>query len=420
MGSTEKIFELIAAEHLRRSRTVQLIASENISSDLVRTATGSILSWKTGEGRPGNRFHSGCEFVDEIEEIAMAGANQVFESRRSWVQPLSCSIANLQVFLALKNRRKKQGSLRVLALGLAQGGHLSHGSPFHLSRELFSDIEEIVLDPETLTIDLESLRQQSSKLKPDLIISGASAYPREFPFESIGQIAQDIGAYHLADISHISGLVAAGVHPSPVPHSHLVTFSTYKAGGPRGGVIVAGGLADDDLVSQVERAIFPGVQGTPDFGTIAAKAILFEEMRSDSYRMTQRKIVANAKHLANSLSNSGFTVVTGGTDTHMVLVDTQESFGLTGKAVEESMSKVGIFANRNLLPFDSLPPTVTSGIRLGTNTVTRQGMGDQEMGVLAGLILDATLRESPLDVRNRVKNLASQFNLHPLEQKDVD
>ena len=416
MSISEQIEDLVKREVSRRSQSVQLIASENISSRRVLSASGSLLSWKTGEGRPGRRFHSGCEVIDEVEEIAIGAAKSAFGSKEAWVQPLSCSLANLEAFLAIKRSLGPSfGGMRVLALGLAQGGHLSHGTMSHISRELFSVVEEITLDSKTLEIDVSSLRQRAVILSPHLIISGGSSYPRNFPFESIGQIAREVGAYHLADISHISGLVSAGVHPSPLPHAHLVTLSTYKAGGPRGGLILAGELANEELIAKVGGAVFPGVQGTADFGNIAAKAVLFDEMSSNAYKKTQSSIVKNAKHLASYLSESGFEVVTGGTDTHMVLLDLQRSRGLAGNVAEDRLAAAGIFANRNLVPLDPLPASITSGIRLGTNTVTRQGMGYTEMATLARLISESITGVQLNQIRREVAELASSFEVYPLD-----
>lgn len=415
MTVSEQIEELIKREFVRRSKSVQLIASENISSRRVLSVSGSLLSWKTGEGRPGKRFHTGCEVIDEVEEVAIEAANRTFGAKAAWVQPLSCSIANLEAFLAIKNSLGPDlGGMRLLTLGLAQGGHLSHGSLPHVSRGLFSVVEEIELNSETFEIDAESLRQHALAFSPHIIISGGSSYPRNFPFEAIGQIAKEVGAYHVADISHISGLVAAGIHPSPLPHAHLVTLSTYKAGGPRGGLILAGHLASEEFVAKVGAAVFPGVQGTADFGNIAAKAVLFDEMTSKRYVETQHAIVRNSRHLANYLSEAGFGLITGGTDTHMVLFDTHRSKGLTGKFAEELLAVAGIFTNRNLIPFDPLPASITSGLRLGTNTVTRQGMGDIEMATLAHLILECVAGASPEKISLEVADLASRFKVFPL------
>ncbi len=405
---------LLAAEVARRRRTIQLIAAENVSSPMVREAQASALSWKTAEGRPGRRFHSGCEVADEVERLAESRAASAFGARRAWVQPLSGSLANLIAFQAIQRRTQRGvGGLTVLAMGLDQGGHLSHGAPPSMTRDVLGKVHTYDVDPASGLLDLETIAEQAAAVRPDLLICGASSYPRTLDIAAFGAIAAEVGALLLVDMAHISGLVAAGVHPSPVRHAQLVTCSTYKAGGPRGGLLLAGDLADDQLLAEVDRAVFPGVQGTPDLGSVAAKATFFAELSTPAYHGTQRAIVENARHLAEGLRERGHVLAAGGTDTHMVLADVRRGLGLSGADAEVALAEAGVLVNRNLLPFDPSDARTTSAIRLGTNTVTRVGMAAAEMAEVVD-VLDAVLRQGPKPAhRERVAELAERFPIAP-------
>jgi glycine hydroxymethyltransferase len=349
-----------------------------------------------------------------LESLSQQRAQKLFNASRAWVQPLSGSLANLIVLTSLFGRRlQAREDVKIFAMGLDQGGHLSHGAKAHISGMLFRNIKAYNVGRNSGFLHYDSIEAEALEYKPDLIICGASAYPREIDFARMGTIAKKCGSILLSDIAHIFGLVAAGVHPSPIPHSHFVTASTYKAGGPKGGIILAGDKATDEQRKSVDRAIFPGVQSTPDFASIAAKAVFFKECMGDDYRATQKRIISNAAALAESLIAKGFYVVTGGTDNHIVLVNVKSSVGLTGKDADLRLERCGLNVNKNILPFDTENPQVGSGIRIGTNTVSRLGMGANEMKTIASMI-DDVLRGDMSDafvneMRRRVKKLASAF-----------
>lgn len=422
----ERVYELIAREYDRLHNTLQLIAAENQCSRAVIAALGSILQNKTTEGFPGARYHGGCEVVDDAERLAVDRAKETFGARYANVQPHSGTNANQIVIAALL-----QAGDRILSLGLDQGGHLSHGARVAFTGKFFN-IENYCLDRETFLLDYDAIRQQAISFRPKLIVCGASAYSRVIDFSKFRKIADEVGAYLLADISHIAGLVIAGVHPSPIDQAHFTTTSTYKPGGPRGGLILMGRDHDSritvagktlTLSAHIQKTTFPGMQGTPYLNNVAAKAVFFRETLSDEYRAWQVRIVENAKNLADNLLDLGHDVLTGGTDTHMILVNvTTLQKDMTGVAAQQGLEDCGIIVNKNGLPFDKKGAAVASGIRLGTPIVTRNGMGAEQMSVIADLV-DATLRAVHVgndgryridestrnDIRAKVRNLCQKY-----------
>ncbi|MCK4753324.1 MAG: serine hydroxymethyltransferase [Planctomycetes bacterium] len=409
------VYDLIAAEHTRVQDTIQLIAAENQCSQAVLAALGSVAQNKTTEGFPGARFHGGSEVVDEIETLAAARAKEVFGARYANVQPHSGSTANQIVLAALLNSGDK-----ILSMGFDQGGHPSHGAAESLIGKLF-EVESYYVDRDSFLLDYEAIRQQALNFRPKLIICGATAYSRTIDFAEFRSIADEVGAFLLADISHISGLVIAGAHPSPMNYAHFTTTSTYKPGGPRGGLILMG--EDTALCKRIEQATFPGVQGTPYLNHIAAKAVFFKEALSEEYKARQFEIVENARRLAYNLVGLGYDVLTGGTDNHMVLVNVANfKKGLTGIIAQKCLEDCGIVINMNKLPYDKRCATVTSGMRLGTPIVTKNSMGVEQMDEITSLV-DAVLKEVQVvseteyeldesfcdEIRGRVKKLCSRF-----------
>ena len=422
----ERLYELITKEHERLCSTLQLIAAENRCSRAVLAALGSVVQNKTAEGFVGKRFHGGCEVVDEVEELAVARAREAFGAKYANVQPHSGTQANQIVLTALLGRADK-----ILTLALDQGGHWSHGASVSFTGRFF-DIKNYYVDRKTFLLDYDAIRDGALEVRPKLIICGATAYSRTIDFKKFREIADDVGAYLLADISHISALVIAGAHPSPVDYAHFTTTSTYKPGGPRGGLIVMGKDynrkikvegKDVPLWKHIENTTFPGVQGTPYLNNIAAKAVFFKEALSDEYRRRQFKVIENAKRLAEDLQQAGYDVLTGGTDNHMVLVNVANfRDGLTGLIAQRCLEKCGIIVNMNQLPYDKKSPAVASGIRLGTPVVTKNGMGAEEMDRIS-ILTDAVLRrvkiisdtEYEIDksfkeqTKSEVKDLCSRF-----------
>lgn len=389
-----QIYELIAKEYGRLQSNIELLAAENQCSRAVLAALGSVVQNKTAEGFPGARFHGGCEVIDDVESLAIARAKEAFGAQYADVQPHSGTGANHIVITAVLEKDDK-----ILSLGSEQGGHYSHGDAVSFTGRFFY-VENYYVDRKTFLLDYDAIRDKAVKAKPKLIICGASFYVRTIDFKRFREIADEVGAYLLADISHISGLVAAGAHPSPVDCAHFITTSTYKPGGPRGGLILMGREyekkikvrgKDMPLWKRIEDATFPGAQGTPYLNHIAAKAVFFKEMLSDEYKARQFKIVENAKRLADDLLDLGLDVLTKGTDNHMILIDTGKSReGLTGVTVQRCLEECGIIVDRMRLPYDKKPSAITSGIRLGTPIVTRNGMGGGQMRSIAKMI-DAAL-----------------------------
>ena len=371
-----EIFEACNAELKRQQHNIELIASENIVSPAVLYAAGSILTNKYAEGYPGKRYYGGCQYVDVVENIARERAKRLFGAEHANVQPHSGASANLAVFFALL-----QPGDTVMGMDLSQGGHLSHGSPVNISGKYFH-IVPYGVDTETQQIDYENVRRIALECKPKMIIAGASAYPRTIDFKRFGEIAKEVGAYLLVDMAHIAGLVAAGLHPNPVPYADVVTTTTHKTlRGPRGGMILCKG----ELAKQIDKAIFPGVQGGPLMHIIAAKAVALGEALSDSFKTYQQNIVANAKTLSEALLNEGISLVSGGTDNHLMLLDLRSS-NITGKELEQRLDEVHITANKNTIPNEPLSPFITSGLRIGTPAVTTRGFGKDEMREIAHLI----------------------------------
>ena len=372
----------VCEDELTRQRsTIELIASENVVSRAVLAAAGSVLTNKYAEGYPDHRYYGGCHIVDRVEEIARERAKALFGAEHANVQPHSGASANLAVFFALL-----QPGDTVMGMNLAHGGHLSHGSPVNISGKYFNIVPYGVSDEEQ-TIDYDKMRELALACKPRLIVVGASAYSRFIDFARCREIADEVGAYLMVDMAHIAGLVAAGLHPNPVPHAHVVTTTTHKTlRGPRGGLI----LCTADLAKQIDKAIFPGTQGGPLMHIIAAKAVAFGEALKPEFKEYQAQIVKNAAVLSEELQKLGFNIVSGGTDNHLMLVDLRP-FGVTGRELEKRLDEVHITANKNTIPNDPESPFVTSGIRLGTPAVTSRGFREEEMRLIARWIYDVTV-----------------------------
>jgi glycine hydroxymethyltransferase len=402
-----EIADAIAHETKRQAEGLELIASENFVSRAVLEAAGSVMTNKYAEGYPGKRYYGGCEFVDVAEALAIARATSLFGAEHVNVQPHSGAQANMAVYLTLL----RPGDT-VLGMNLAHGGHLTHGHPLNFSGKLFT-IVPYGVRKEDERLDYEEFEKLANQYKPKLIIAGASAYPRVFDFERMAAVAKNVGAPLMVDMAHIAGLVAAGVHPSPVPHADFVTTTTHKTlRGPRGGMV----LCREKYAKELDRTVFPGVQGGPLMHVIAAKAVCFKEAASPEFAAYQQQTVKNAARLASALQSAGFRIVSGGTDNHIVLVDVF-SKGQTGKAAETALGQAGITVNKNAIPFDQNPPMVASGIRLGTPAVTTRGMGEAEMDQIAGFILQVL--SSPDDigmlamVKIQVEELCRKFPLYP-------
>ena len=424
--SDEQVHALIEREYERLGDTLQLIAAENQCSQAVLAALGSVIQNKTTEGFVGARYHGGCEVVDGVEWLACERAKAAFGAQYANVQPHSGTSANQIVMTAVLDRGD-----RVLSLSMDQGGHVSHGEPVAFSGKFF-EVANYGVDRQTLRLDYEAIRRQALQVRPKLLICGGSAYCRTIDFAKFREIADEVGAWLMADISHIAGLIVGGVHPACVDQAHFTTTSTYKPGGPRGGLILMGrdferpvnvGGREIPLWKLIERMTFPGVQGTPCLNNIAAKAVFFKEMTEPAYAERQAAIVANAKRLARCMADRGYDVVTGGTDNHMVLVNVWRSReGLTGAICQRALEDCGIVVNMNRLAYDTFGPRITSGLRMGTPIVTRNGMGPAEMDAVADMV-DEVLRrveihshrEYTLDdafsaqMRSRVQTLCRRF-----------
>ncbi len=371
-----ELAQALDAEARRQQETIELIASENYVSRAVLEAQGSVLTNKYAEGYPGQRYYGGCGAVDVVEELAIARAKELFGAEHANVQPHSGSQANAAAYMAFL-----EVGDTVLAMSLAHGGHLTHGSPLSFSGREYR-FAHYGVSRETERIDYDALEAQASALKPKMIVAGASAYPRVLDFPRLRQIADRVGAYLMVDMAHIAGLVAAGLHPSPIPYADVVTSTTHKTlRGPRAGLI----LCPKKFAKQVDKAVFPGIQGGPLMHIIAAKAVALGEALRPEFRLYQKRVVENAQALAEELQRLGLRLVSGGTDNHLLLVDVSP-LGLTGRAAEEALEEAGIACNKNMIPYDPQPPRVTSGIRLGTPAVTTRGFGIEEMRQVARLI----------------------------------
>jgi glycine hydroxymethyltransferase len=396
----------IKMEIYRQKNTLELIASENIASLAVMAVQGSVFTNKYAEGYPDKRYYGGCEYVDIAEKLAVNRAKKLFNAPYANVQPHSGSQANMAVYFALL-----EPGDTVLGMNLSHGGHLTHGSPVSFSGKLYNFFHYGV-NRDTQTIDYKELAVLAEKHRPKLIIAGASSYPRIINFEAFGQIAESVNAYLMADMAHIAGLVAAGLHPSPIPFADVTTSTTHKTlRGPRGGLI----LAKTDYSAKLNKQIFPGIQGGPLMHVIAAKAVAFKEALSDSFAAYQKNIVKNAKVLANRLMDHGIKLVSGGTDNHMMIIDLR-NLNITGKDAEDALGLAGITVNKNSIPYEKLGPSVTSGIRIGTPAVTTRGMKTPEMRIIADLIVDMLQNygndDLIMNTKTKVRELCETFPLY--------
>ena len=400
-----EIADAITREYERQTHTLELIASENIVGSAVMAAQSSVMTNKYAEGYPGKRYYGGCEYVDIAENLAMDRAKSLFQAEYANVQPHSGSQANMAVYFALL-----EPGDTILGMDLAHGGHLTHGAKASFSGRFFNFLHYGV-QKEAGTLDYDEIADLAKKHKPKMIVAGASAYPRIIDFEAFGRIAESVGAYFLVDMAHIAGLIAGGMHPSPVPHAQVVTSTTHKTlRGPRGGLILGRG----DLSKKLNKEIFPGIQGGPLMHVIAAKAVAFKLALQDGFKRYQAQIVKNAQALAGHLMENGVELISNGTDNHMMLVDLT-NLGITGKDAETSLEKAGITVNKNNIPFDTQSPFVTSGIRIGTPAVTTRGMKTDEMRTIGDFIVDVLKHAEDEDLirrtRERVHEFCAQFPL---------
>jgi glycine hydroxymethyltransferase len=404
------VFDAIRRELARQQNQIELIASENIVSEAVLAAQGSVLTNKYAEGYPGRRYYGGCEFVDEVETLAISRAKSLFDCQFANVQAHSGAQANLAAFLALLNPGDT-----FLGMALAHGGHLTHGSPVTISGKWFSPVEYCVRNDNHL-IDMDNVRELALKHRPKLILAGGSAYPRKIDFAAFRQIADEVDAKLMVDMAHVAGLVAGGVYPSPVPHAHVVTSTTHKTlRGPRGGLIVTN---DADLAKKINSAVFPGVQGGPLMHVIAAKAVAFGEALEPSFKIYARQMLENARAMAAVLAEGGLSIVSGGTDSHLALVDLRP-LAITGKAAETALEQVGLTCNKNAVPFDPQKPALTSGIRLGSSVGTSRGFGQDDFRTVGSLILRRLTELAKGDPEKvRVEQIAKEVrdlcDLHPI------
>jgi glycine hydroxymethyltransferase len=404
---TDPVWDAIEAERDRQERQLELIASENHTSREVMAAMGTVATNKYAEGYPGRRYYGGCEFVDVIEDLARDRAKELFQAERANVQAHSGTQANIAALMALCKPHD-----RVLALSLDHGGHLSHGHPKNFSG-IFYEFHSYGVDRATERIDMDAVRARALEVRPRVILAGASAYSRTLDFAAFGAIAREVGALLLVDMAHIAGLVAAGVHPSPVPHSDVVTMTTHKTlRGPRGGLIVCRA----DWIKEINSAVFPGGQGGPFMHVIAAKAVALREASEPAFKTYGRRVVENAATLAAALAERGLRIVSGGTDNHLMLVDVSV-LGLTGADAETALHAVDLTCNKNLIPYDANPPMQTSGVRIGTAAMTTRGLGRAEMLLLAGWIADVLRAPGDAAVARRVKaavaEVARAFPIYP-------
>ncbi len=405
--SDPEVAKHVNSELGRQREKLELIASENIVSPAVLAAQGSVLTNKYAEGYPGKRYYGGCEFVDEVETLAIERAKKLFGAEYANVQPHSGAQANMAVFFALL-----QPGDTVMGMNLNDGGHLTHGSPVNMSGKYFN-IVAYGVDKETETIDYDALEAKAKECNPKLIVAGASAYARTLDFPRLAEIAHGVGAYLMVDIAHIAGLVAAGEHPSPIPYADVVTTTTHKTlRGPRGGMILC---RDAEFGKQFNKAVFPGIQGGPLMHVIAAKAVALGEALKPEFKEYAKQVVKNAAVLAKTLQEEGFRIVSGGTDNHLMLVDLTNK-GITGKVAQTVLDEVNITANRNTIPFEPLSPFVTSGLRLGTPALTTRGFKEadlQEVGKIIALVLsDVENEEKKAEARRRVAALCEKYPLY--------
>ncbi|WP_286883196.1 serine hydroxymethyltransferase [Aneurinibacillus sp. UBA3580] len=403
----QEVAEAIKLELGRQRSKIELIASENFVSEAVMEAMGTVLTNKYAEGYPGKRYYGGCEYVDIVENLARDRAKQLFGAEHANVQPHSGAQANMAVYFAFL----KPGDT-VLGMNLSHGGHLTHGSPVNFSGTLYNFVEYGV-DKETQVIDYEDVRKKAEEHKPKMIVAGASAYPRVIDFARLREIADSVGAYLMVDMAHIAGLVATGHHPNPVPYADFVTTTTHKTlRGPRGGMI----LCREEYAKAIDKSVFPGIQGGPLMHVIASKAVAFGEALKPEFKEYSARVIANAKQLAESLKEEGFTLISGGTDNHLILIDVR-NMNLTGKDAEHLLDEVGITCNKNTIPYDPASPFVTSGIRIGTPAVTSRGFDGEAMKEIAAIM--ALSLKNPQDeakqdeARQRVAALCEKFPMYP-------
>ena len=397
-----ELAEAIFLEKNRQSSKIELIASENFVSPAVMAAQGSVLTNKYAEGYPGKRYYGGCEFVDIAENLARDRVKKLFGAEHANVQPHSGANANTAVYFAML-----QPGDTVLGMNLNHGGHLSHGSPVNISGKYFN-FEAYGVEEGTEVIDYDKVLARAKETQPKMIVAGASAYPRTLDFKKFREIADEVGAYLMVDMAHIAGLVAAGLHPNPVEYADFVTTTTHKTlRGPRGGLI----LCKEQYAKQIDKAIFPGIQGGPLMHVIAAKAVCFHEALQPEFKEYQKQIVANAQALATGLQDQGFRLVSGGTDNHLMLIDVK-SKGLTGKEAETMLDDANVTVNKNTIPFETESPSVTSGIRIGTPAVTSRGMKEAEMGEIAAIFETVLLKKDQEQAKEMVKALTDRFPLY--------
>ncbi|WP_434293558.1 serine hydroxymethyltransferase [Clostridium botulinum] len=399
-----ELLDMIKKEEERQEYNIELIASENFTSLSVMEAMGSLLTNKYAEGYPHKRYYGGCEFVDEVEDLARERLKKLFVAEYANVQPHSGSQANMAVYMSVL-----QTGDTILGMDLSHGGHLTHGSPVNFSGKLYNFISYGV-DKETETIDYDQLKKIALENRPKMIVSGASAYPRVIDFEKIREICDEIDAYMMVDMAHIAGLVATGLHPSPVPYADFVTTTTHKTlRGPRGGAI----LCKEKYAKAVDKAIFPGIQGGPLMHTIAAKAVCFGEALREDYKEYMQQVVKNTKVLGEELKNYGFRLISGGTDNHLLLIDLTNK-NITGKDAEKLLDSVGITVNKNTIPFETLSPFITSGIRIGTPAVTTRGFKEEEMKKIAYFMnYSIEHREENLSqIKEQIKEICKKYPLY--------
>ncbi len=402
-----EIFDVVFKEYERQFYHLELIASENFTSLAVMEATGSVLTNKYAEGLPGRRYYGGCEFVDIAENLAIERVKKLFGAEHANVQPHSGSQANMAVYMAVL-----QPGDTIMGMNLAHGGHLTHGAKVNFSGKLYNVVHYGV-NPETELIDYDQMYKLAKEHKPKLIVGGASAYPRVIDWAKLREIADEVGALLMVDMAHYAGLIAAGEYPNPVPVSHFVTSTTHKTlRGPRSGFI----LCKEEFRKEVDKSVFPGIQGGPLMHVIAAKAVAFKEAMTEEFRSYAKQVILNAKTLAEELAKEGFKIITGGTDSHIVLIDLR-NMNLTGKEVEEALGRANITVNKNAVPFDPQKPMITSGIRIGTSALTTRGMKEPEMRSIARMISEVVknLGDDKIieKVREEVRELCEQFPLYP-------
>lgn len=401
-----EVYEAVLKEAKREEEKIILIASENYASRAVLEAQGSVFTNKYAEGYPEKRYYGGCEYADEVESIAIQRAKKLFGAEHINVQPHSGTQANMAVFFSVLNPNDT-----ILGMHLTHGGHLSHGSPINFTGMLYKTFFYGV-NRETGLIDLDEVRELADKHKPKMIVVGASAYSRTIDFEEFSKIAKKHNAYLIADIAHIAGLVAAGLHPSPIPHADFVTTTTHKTmRGPRGGMI----MCKEKYAKIIDKMVFPGIQGGPLIHVIAAKAVAFKEAMTEEFKQYQKQVVKNAKRLAEKLKEFGFKIITNGTDNHLMLIDLR-NMNITGKDAETALDMAGITVNKNAIPYDDKPASITSGLRLGTPSVTTRGMKEKEMDEIADLIFTAikNFQKTSIlkEISIKVKNLAKRFPVY--------